>query len=388
MRLTAGLLIGVFVLTCPAWADDSPQTAPAPAAAATPTSAPSSPATPSAPAPSAASPPAAAPAAAAPARPRRPRENPDARKLPLIRVEGNKFVDSQGETILFRGISISDPDKIEKQGHWNRAHFEHVKELGANLVRIPVHPSTWRERTPAKYLDMLDQAVAWCTELDMHVIIDWHSIGNLKMELFQNPMYDTTQRETYEFWRAIARHFAGNNTVAFYELFNEPTTFRGQLGSVSWSEWKKMNEDIIHLIRAYDSETIPLVAGFDWAYDLTPLREEPIAAQGIGYVTHPYGNKRPKPWEPKWEEDFGFAAANYPLIATEWGFELRDGEKIGEDDYGPHIVSYLEGKGISWVAWCYDPQWGPRLLKSWDYDLTGSGEFVKQTMAAKPQTAK
>ncbi len=35
---------------------------------------------------------------------------------------------------------------------------------------------------------------------------------------------------------------------------------------------------MIHLIRSFDTETIPLVAGFDWAYDLTPLREEPINA--------------------------------------------------------------------------------------------------------------
>src|ERR1700690_2993271 len=178
----------------------------------------------------------------------------------------------------------------------------------------------------------------------------------------------------------MAQHFSGNNTVAFYEIFNEPTTFRGQLGSISWSEWKKMNEDIIELIRSFDTETIPLVAGFDWAYDLTPLREEPIAAVGIAYVTHPYENKRPKPWEPKWEEDFGFAAAKYPLIATEWGFQSRATQPGDEEDYGKRIVAYLEAKGISWVAWCYDPQWGPRLLKSWDYDLTPSGEFVKHSI--------
>ena len=137
------------------------------------------------------------------------------------------------------------------------------------------------------------------------------------------------------------------------------------------------------MIRAYDTERIPLVAGFDWAYDLTPLREQPIAAEGIGYVTHPYANKRPKPWEPKWEEDFGFAAAKYPIIATEIGFELRNGEKIDADHYGNRIVNYLESKGISWVAWDYDPEWGPRLLKSWNYDLTASGEF-----SSKPCTGK
>ena len=144
-------------------------------------------------------------------------------------------------------------------------------------------------------------------------------IGNLETEVFQDPMYDTTKQETYSFWRTMARHYAGHNTVAFFELFNEPTTYRDQLGPVSWTDWKKIVEEEITIIRANNPQAIPLVAGFDWAYDLTPLRLNPIAAEGIGYTTHPYANKRPQPWEPKWEEDFGFAAAKYPVIATEFG---------------------------------------------------------------------
>src|ERR1039457_3751093 len=47
----------------------------------------------------------------------------NAKTMPLISVKRNKFVDPQGRTILFRGLSISDPDKLEMQGHWNRDHF-------------------------------------------------------------------------------------------------------------------------------------------------------------------------------------------------------------------------------------------------------------------------
>jgi hypothetical protein len=312
----------------------------------------------------------------------RPVKNPKAKLLPLISVRGNKFVSANGDTVLFRGMSIADPDKIEGQGHWNKLLFEKVKEMGATLVRLPVHPAAWRGLGPRKYLALLDSAASWCADLGIYVIIDWHSIGNLQMELFQDPIYNTTQKETYEFWSIIARHFAGDNTVAFYELFNEPTTYRGQLGSVSWAEWKKINENIIHLIRAFDTETIPLVAGFDWAYDLTPLHDDPINAEGIGYVTHPYPNKRSLPWEPKWEEDFGFAAGRYPIIATELGFDMQPGAATaGPNDYGNAITHYLEGRGISWMAWVFDPEWGPRLLKSWDgFQLTGSGEFIKQAL--------
>ena len=304
-------------------------------------------------------------------------------QLPLIRVQGNKFVGPDGQAVLFRGLSISDPDKIAHQGHWNKTHFEKIKEMGATIVRIPVHPAAWRERTPREYFKLLDQAVDWCTELDLYIIIDWHTIGNLQMELFQDPMYDTSQKETFEFWRTMAQHYRRTHTIAFYELFNEPTTYRGQLGSVSWSEWKKLNEEMIRLIRAFDTEKIPLVAGFDWAYDLTPLHLEPINAEGIGYVTHPYANKRSQPWPPKWDEDFGFAAARYPVFATEFGFPVSRGNEEKAEDYGNAIVGYLEDKGISWAMWCYDPEWGPTMLKSWNYDLTQSGEFFKQTLQSR-----
>jgi endoglucanase len=71
-----------------------------------------------------------------------------AKTMPPISVKGNKFVDPQGNTVLFRGLAISDPDKLEMEGHWSREYFVKVKEMGARIVRIPVHPVAWRERTP------------------------------------------------------------------------------------------------------------------------------------------------------------------------------------------------------------------------------------------------
>lgn len=316
--------------------------------------------------------------------PVRPAENPYAKKLSLIKVKKNEFVNPGGKTVIFRGLAISDPDKLERQGYWNKRHFEEVKKMGANIVRIPVHPIAWRERTPEVYLKLLDDAVRWCTELKIYIIIDWHTIGNLEMELFQNPMYNTTKKETYEFWRTIAVHYKGNNTVAFYEIFNEPTHIFGALGSMSWSEWKKINENIINLIRAYDRETIPIVSGFDWAYDLSYVRYDPINAEGIAYATHPYFMKRKKPWEPKWDENFGFVKGLYPVVATEFGFDLEHIKKGENKDYGEAIIDYLEGRSISWVGWIFDADWHPKMLKSWaDYDLTGSGEFFKKALHGK-----
>ncbi len=150
-----------------------------------------------------------------------------------------------------------------------------------------------------KYLHLLDKGVKWATERDMYVIIDWHSIGNLKNEMYQHDMYETTQKETFEFWRTIAKHYKNNPTVAFHELFNEPTLYNGELGTCSWEEWKTLNEEMITIIRANGGKGIPLVAGFNWAYDLSEIAKNPINATGIAYVSHPYPQKREKPWEEK-----------------------------------------------------------------------------------------
>lgn len=312
---------------------------------------------------------------------------PNAKLLSRISVKGNHFVNPQGATVLFRGLSIADPDKIEHQGQWNKALFVRIKQLGAMVVRIPVHPIAWRERTPENYMKLLDQAVEWCTETGLYVDIDWHSIGNLEEGLFQDPMYVTSKAETFNFWRTIAQHFSGNHTVAFLELFNEPTDYNGKLGNMSWEQWKTLNEELIQLIRSYGNHSIPLVAGFDWAYDLTPLHYAPINAEGIGYVTHPYPHKRTPPYVPKWEEDFGFAANKYPVIATEIGFTLGDGSLKDNGDYGKAIIQYLEGKGISWIWWVYDPQWTPGMIESWKtFKLTDCGKFFEK--AAKGEIDK
>jgi aryl-phospho-beta-D-glucosidase BglC (GH1 family) len=315
--------------------------------------------------------------------PQKPWNSPNARKLPLISVKGNKLVDPQGNAILFRGLAIADPDKIEHEGHFNLDFFQHVQQMGARVVRIPVHPIAWRERGSRAYLGLLDQAVEWCTSLGMYVDIDWHSIGNLETEVFQDPMYQTSRAETFNFWRAIANHFAGNNTIAFYEFFNEPSASSDKWGPASWEEWKKINEDLVVLIRAYDRTKIPLIAGFDWAYDLTPLHNSPIDAEGIAYSVHPYPFKRPKPWEPRWDSDFGFAASRFPVVATEFGFWGGPQANPAFADYGPTIIKYLESRGISWFCWVYDPEWEPQLIKSWDFSLTDSGRFFSDAMQGK-----
>lgn len=305
--------------------------------------------------------------------------------VPRIRVEGNRFVDPDGETVMFRGFSFSDPHRLEREGVWSRALFEEAERWGANHVRLPVHPSAWRERGKDAYLALLDDAVRWAEEVGVYLIVDWHTIGNPVTELFQSDGYNTTRTETLRFWRAIAARYGDRPVVAFYELWNEPTRYNGTLGRATWAQHRAFMEEIIYVIRSHDAVGIPLIAGFNWAYDLTEAAADPVEFPGVAYVTHPYPQKRERPWEPKWQADWGFMAERYPVIATELGFMSADERGahvpvIADESYGEAIIDFFEERGISWTAWVFDPLWSPQMIESWDFEPTTQGRFFRRKM--------
>ncbi|MEO9946338.1 glycoside hydrolase family 5 protein [Paraglaciecola sp.] len=309
----------------------------------------------------------------------------------FIQVKGNKLVDENGETFVFRGVNIADPDKLLTQKQWSLSLFKELKDWGANVVRLPIHPISWKKNGKEEYFKIIDEAVIWANSLDMYLIVDWHSIGYLPDELFQHPMYDTTKKETFTFWKEVSFRYSGVSTIAVYELFNEPTDQGGRAGKANWHDWKALNEQLIDVIYAHDKNVIPLVAGFNWAYDLRPVKQSPIARQGIAYAVHPYPQKaKPKVKSKQnyfdlWESVWGFAAKDYPIIATELGWVNADGlgahiPVINDGSYGPQIMEFIEARDISWVVWAFDPQWSPTMIKDWNYTPTEQGAFFKQQL--------
>lgn len=310
----------------------------------------------------------------------------------FISVKGNKFIDDKGKTFTFRGVNIADTGKLLSQNQWQKSLFEELaNNWGVNTIRLPIHPVSWRKLGPDVYLGHIDEAVRWANDLGIYLILDWHSIGYLPTEQYQHPMYDTTIKETRDFWRRITFRYKNVPTVAVYELFNEPTTMGNTLGERNWAEWKTLNESLIDMIYASDKTVIPLVAGFNWAYDLSPIKKAPIEREGIAYAAHPYPQKaKPEVKNDKnffklWNEKWGFAADTYPVIATELGWVQPDGYGAHipvKDDgsYGPRIVKYMQKKGVSYTVWVFDPDWSPTMINDWDFTPSEQGAFFKQVM--------
>ena len=314
-------------------------------------------------------------------------ELPGLRKgeMSFIKVVKNRFLDDDGNQIIFKGVAIGDPDKVETDGRWNRKHFEAIKNWGANIIRIPVHPQNLRKRGFKNYLKLLDQAVRWCGELEIYVIIDWHCIGNLKAEDFETDQYRTNLKETLTFWNAISKHYEGNPTVAFYEVFNELSVYKSKRSECTWPQWKSMVESIVDVIYANDGNAIPLVGGFDWSYDLRGFKDNPIDRPGIAYVAHPYPGKCDPPRELHWEKHFGFLADRYPIFVTETGYYPEGDEEHFVDDgtFRNGLLNYLDKKKISWCVWVFDPNWSPSLIKNYKYEPTHSGAFFRNAMLGK-----
>jgi hypothetical protein len=101
--------------------------------------------------------------------------------------------------------------------------------------------------------------------------------------------------------------------------------------------------------------------------------------------------KAPQPWEENWEKDWGYVADKYPVMAAEIGF-MAAGDPgahtpvIADEDYGRRITAYFEKKGISWTAWCFDPDWAPQLISDWGYTPTRQGAFFRAYMLKKAKS--
>jgi hypothetical protein len=124
----------------------------------------------------------------------------------------------------------------------------------------------------------------------------------------------------------------------------------------------------------------------NWGYFLDEVLENPVDRKNVAYSSHPYPQKREKPWEPQWEKDWGKVADKFPIIATEFGFMGADERGahipcIADESYGEAIINYMDKKGVSYTLWCFDPNWPPTLITDWDFTPSRQGRFFKEVLS-------
>jgi endoglucanase len=288
------------------------------------------------------------------------------------------MVNADGAIVRLKGVMIPDPVKVAGEGRYARNLFEALRATGANAVRIPVHPQHWAQNSD--YVRRhLDPAVKWAGDLGMYVILDWHSIGNVRTGYApQVPeLYCHTEAMTVEFWERIAAHFKDAPHVLF-EIFNEPQ-------NISAADWRRCANRLTRVIRAQQARQMIIVGGLEYGRELDWVLREPVAGGNVAYASHIF----PSHARSGWDHDFGSVAARYPVVITEWGFidrkqTTRPADAYLSGDvatYGEPLMSYLAERGVGWVACWYDAEWQPAMLLPGGSGQTTWGKFAAQELS-------
>ncbi len=295
-----------------------------------------------------------------------------------LRAEGNALVDTNGETLILRGIMPPDPAVLARKGRFNRPFFDEMAESGANIIRLPVHPERW-ERDPDYLWRYLDSAVAWNGENGVYTLIDLHFIGDIGTDRgAQMPDIRTTSKDfAIAFWRQVAAYFKETPHVIF-EIFNEPA-------EISAADWRRNAQSLVDAIRSTGANQLIIVGGIDYSRDLSWVLETPIEDDNIAYAAHIYPAHSKTSWDP-W---FGEVSGKYPVVMTEWGW--MESDPGGEQSYlvgsqkrvGEPLMAYLDLRGIGWVACWYDDEWKPAMFEKGLQQPTPFGQFVLQRLSGR-----
>ncbi len=296
----------------------------------------------------------------------------------ILKTEGNQIINSEGKAILFKGIMPADPARLHNLNKFNKGFFDQIKETGANIIRIPVHPENWvnDEDYLWRYLDLI---VKWTGELNIYVIIDWHYIGNISTGEGQNmPDIEIPTKElTISFWEKVSKYFINAPHVLF-EIYNEPA-------DISETLWNENANKIAGIIRNIGAEQLIIIGGTQYGKNISWVEENPIKYKNIVYASHIY----PAHKQNTWSYYFGNISKKYPVLITEWGFidEDQDTDQLylvgNADNYGKTFLKFLEERNIGWIACWYDNKWEPNIFKEDFKSLTKYGKYIKKKLKVK-----
>jgi len=278
--------------------------------------------------------------------------------FPRLTTDG-AVIKADGKDLYLRGIALADPAMVADP-HYNEKDFDELVAMGVNAVRLPLHPEA---HTPPRF-DIVDRYIKMAHERGIWVIIDYHDFGRNLL----NP-------ETITWWRTVAAHYAGKDGI-IYELFNETHSLEPQ-------EWRDGYNALISAIREIDKDTLLLIGGLDWGYDLRHVRDGfgvVDSAGNFAYATHPYPGK-PGENEDRW--GYLMSGNTVPVVVTEFGYD-QDGSGKEFDSDGSstrQLLDYIKNSATqSWIAWCYHPQWKPRIISDWDHTRTLFGNDLADAL--------
>lgn len=279
--------------------------------------------------------------------------------LPCPAAALMRRLSTRGNQLTARDASSEQPVRLRGV---NRSSFQYLPSLrdsgmedpaaelalwselwNVDIIRFPVFPDRYLRE--AAHRAELDQVVLAAASAGIYLILEFHGIQS-------NYQIGEPTAEALPGWQAFARRYGGLNHVAF-DLWNEPH-------DLSWGRWQRAAQGLVDAIRAEGAtETLIVVGGLDWAYDLSPLADPQSRLEGQGplcYATHPYPFKGgPAHGPQQWEQRFGEVARTLPVLVTEFGAD-GEGDPFFKDEaaaaaWVESLLAYVDERGLTALAW-------------------------------------
>lgn len=254
-----------------------------------------------------------------------------------LAVKGTNLVDNNGNKFQLKGVSTHGITWFPQ--YVNKEAFKTIRDdWGANTVRLALYTAEYNgycsggNQTELKKI--VENGVSYATELGMYVIIDWHILSD------GNP--NTNKAAALVFFAEMAQKYKDYNNV-IYEICNEPND------GVDWSTVKGYADDVIKVIRKYDSDAIILVGTPTWSQEVDKVAANPVEnSHNVMYVLHFYAATHKDDLRNRLKSA---VAAGTPVFISE--FSICDASGNGGIDYTSAKAwkELINSYNISYIGW-------------------------------------
>lgn len=164
-----------------------------------------------------------------------------------------------------KGLNLSEWLEVGGFGNvrkciYGKQDFENIKELGVEIIRVPIWFEEFSSGKPDYIVEdwlweSIDNAVSWCEEYQMYMIIDFHNNCS-----DGHPTKPDVEKMLVKIWKQIAERYKDKSDYVLYEIMNEP-----HLSSASPEadivKWGKVQGNVLKEIRAIDKKHTVIVGG-------------------------------------------------------------------------------------------------------------------------------
>lgn len=182
--------------------------------------------------------------------------------LTLAALPGDPFPLRRG-TNISHWLSQSQRRGSARREFFQRPDVAFLAGLGLDHLRLPVDEEQLfaeNGKPESEAFDLLNQALDWCDEFSLRVIVDLHILRSHHFNAKDKPLWTRpeAQERFFECWRLISAQLKSRSPLKVaYELMNEPVADNP-------ADWNTLVERCTRAVRALEPERRLVIGSNRW----------------------------------------------------------------------------------------------------------------------------